>query len=320
MSADFRPLPLLHNGHLQTLLGFWLPGERVHRHPREQVLPLLDGDALMLYDNIPTGWQPERPVAVVVHGLSGSHASACVHRMAAQLLRRQVRVVRLDLRGAGKGVWLARGCYHAGRSEDIRAVLEEVRRWAPESPLLLVGLSLGGALALRLASEAASRPVAGLARIAAVGPPIDLERCAALLGRSYNRIYESAFVRDLVADVHRRHRHFTDLPPVRFPARLTVRGFDDLYTAPRSGFAGAADYYCRASVLPLLHRIEVPTLVLTARDDPFIAVEPFEEAAFSPAVEVHILQHGGHLGYVGWDGAGGIRWGERRMVEWLLSP
>jgi predicted alpha/beta-fold hydrolase len=319
MPTDFRPLPLLRNNHLQTLLGFWLPGGRVSRHPRQQILPLPDGDALMLYDNIPRGWQPGGQIATVVHGLSGSHASACVQRVAARLLRRKVRVVRLDLRGAGKGVTLARGCYHGGRSGDIRAVLEEVHRWAPSSQLLLVGLSFGGALALRLAAEAAAHPVPNLVRVAAVAPPIDLERCSALLARPDNRMYESTFLRDLVAEVRRRHQHFADLPPVRFPARLSMRAFDDLYTAPRSGFTGAADYYRRASALPLLDRIHLPTLVLAARDDPFIAVEPFEEASFSPAVQLHILPYGGHLGFLGFDGAGGIRWAEQRMVEWLLA-
>jgi predicted alpha/beta-fold hydrolase len=317
--SDFRPLPLLRNGHLQTLLGFWLPGEQVGRYPRQHILALPDGDALMLYDNIPRGWQPDGPVAVIVHGLSGSHASPCVERAAARLLRRQARVVRLDLRGSGKGVTLARGCYHAGRSDDIRAVLEEVHCWTPQSPLLLVGLSFGGALALRVAAEAASRPVANLMRVAAVGPPIDLERCAAMLARPHNRIYESTFIRELIADVRRRHRHFADLPPVRFPARLSMRGFDDCYTAPFSGFVGAADYYRRTAPLPLLGRIAVPTLILTARDDPFIAVEPFEEASLSDAVELRIVPYGGHLGFLGWDGAGGIRWAEQRLVEWLLA-
>ncbi len=76
----------------------------------------------------------------------------------------------------------------------------------------------------------------------------------------------------------------------------------------------------RASALPLIERIAVPTLILTARDDPFIAAEPFAEFSPPPGVEVHVARHGGHLGFLGWDGAGGIRWGERRVVEWVLRP
>jgi predicted alpha/beta-fold hydrolase len=317
---EFRPLPLLSNPHVQTLLGHWLRGPGLNRPTQAHVLRLPDGDALVLHDTTPLGWRPGDPVAVVLHGLSGSHASAGVVRLAALLLERRLRVVRLDLRGAGKGLPLARVGYHGGRSDDARAALAEVRHWAPASPLLLVGISLGGNIALKLAGEAADGPVPGLARVAALGPPIDLGRCAALLAQPRNRLYETFFLRDLIAQARQRQRHFPDLPPLRFPRRMTMRLFDDLYTAPRCGFADALDYYRRGSSLPLIPRITLPTLVLTARDDPFIAVEPFEGLKAPPNVAVRVLPHGGHLGFLGWDGAGGIRWAERRMVEWLVQP
>jgi predicted alpha/beta-fold hydrolase len=315
----FRPLPLLHNPHLQTLLGHYLPGARFHFPTREQVIWLPDGDGLLLHDTVPDGWSPGEGIAVLIHGLTGSHASVQVQRVGVRILRRGLRVVRLDLRGAGKGLPLARRSYHGGRSDDVRAVLEEVHRWAPSSPVTLVGVSLGGNIALKLAGEAAFRPVPNLARVAALGPPIDLERCAALLARPRNRMYELFFLRDLITEARLRQRCFPDLPPLCFPRRMTIRLFDDLYTAPRSGFADALDYYRRASAGPHVRHIQVPTLILTARDDPFIAVEPFEELELPPNVTLRIQPHGGHLGFLGWDGAGGIRWGERRVAEWVAG-
>jgi predicted alpha/beta-fold hydrolase len=318
--VDFRPLPLLRNPHVQTLLGYYLPGPRLGLPARAHVLRLPDGDGLVLHDTVPGGWRPGAPVAVLVHGLSGSHASPQVRRLACKLLRQGLRVVRLDLRGAGKGLPLARACYHAGRSDDLRAALEEVHRWSPASPLLLVGLSLGGNIALKLAGEAAGRPVPGLARVGAMGPPIDLGRCATLLALPRNRLYEAFFVRELVAEARQRQRYFPDLPPLSFQRHMTMRLLDDLYTAPRSGFADALDYYRRASALPLIPRITLPTLILTARDDPFIAVEPFEGLEAPANVTVRVLPHGGHMGFLGWDGAGGIRWAERRLIDWVLQP
>jgi len=100
---------------------------------------------------------------------------------------------------------------------------------------------------------------------------------------------------------------------------MTMRLFDDLYTAPRGGYADASDYYRRASAGPLLSRITVPSLILSARDDPFIAAEPFESLAGSSAVRVELIPRGGHLGFLGRDGAGGFRWGERRVVDWALG-
>jgi predicted alpha/beta-fold hydrolase len=170
---------------------------------------------------------------------------------------------------------------------------------------------------LKLAGEAAARPVPGLACVAAVAPPIDLERCAALLARPHNAIYDQHFVRLLVRQVRDHHRHFPDLPRPRFPVRLTVRGFDDLYTAPRGGYQSALDYYRRVSSLPLIPGIALPTLILAARDDPFVAVEPFEALRVPAHVEVRVLEQGGHLGFLGW-GSGGIRWAERRVAEWVL--
>jgi predicted alpha/beta-fold hydrolase len=317
---DFRPLPLLRNPHVQTVLGALVPGLDCPVPDQRRILHLLDGDALVLHNNTPPGWKPGDPLALLVHGLSGSHASAHIRRLAALLLARRVRVVRMDLRGAGAGLSLARNIYHAGRSSDVRAALEELHTWSPSSPLLLLGLSLGGALVLRMAGESADRPPPGLKRLVAVSPPIDLPRCCDLLAQPRNRIYEDNFCRDLLFDARQRQRFFPDLPPLRFPRRrLTLRMFDELYTAPRSGFLNAMDYYRRASCAPLIPNIAQPALILTARDDPFIAVEPFEELKAPSNVLVRVVDHGGHLGFLGWDGEGGIRWAERRIVDWLLQ-
>jgi predicted alpha/beta-fold hydrolase len=317
--TDFRPLPFLGNRHLQTVLGTWLPGPEPRLATREQLVGLPDGDRLVLHDSTSARWRPGDPVALLVHGLGGCHRSGYMRRVAGLLVPRGVRAVRMDLRGTGRGVTLARRPYHAGCSDDVRAAAAEVRRWAPDSPLTLVGFSLGGNIVLKLAGEAAARPVPGLERVVAVAPPIDLERCSELLGSPRNRFYERRFVHELLALARRRDRLFPDVPPVRFPPRLTLRGFDDLYTAPRSGFAGALDYYRRAASLALIPKIAVPTRILTARDDPFIAVETFERLSPPDHVEVRISPHGGHLGFLGWNGAGGIRWAERLVVDWVAG-
>jgi predicted alpha/beta-fold hydrolase len=230
-----------------------------------------------------------------------------------------VKVVRMDMRGAGDGLPLARQIYHAGRSEDVRAALAQLHRGSPTSPLLLIGISLGGNQALKLAGESAEHPVPGLERVAALGPPIDLVRCCEMLAQPRNRFYEVFFLRELIALARKRQKLFPDLPPLRFPTTVTMRLFDDLYTAPRSGFADALDYYRRASAARLIERIPVPTLILTARDDPFIAVAAFEELRVPSHITVRILRHGGHIGFVGRDGGGGFRWAERRIVEWVVG-
>jgi predicted alpha/beta-fold hydrolase len=180
-------------------------------------------------------------------------------------------------------------------------------------------VSLGGNIVLKLAAEEATEPVPGLERVVALGPPIDMIRCAILMSQRSNLFYNRYFTKILVNQARRRQRLFPDLPPLVFPAVMRLRLFDEFYTAPRNGFAGADDYYTRVSAFPLIRSIRLPTLILTARDDPFVAVRPFEELSLPPNVELRIIDRGGHLGFVGPDRLGGMRWAEALVLEWLLQ-
>ncbi len=316
--GEFRPLPLLGNRHVQTVLALFLSGPSLDIPTREHQVTLPDGDRLLLYDNVPQGWRPGDRIAVIIHGLGGWHRSGHVVRQAVVLLREGVRVVRMELRAAGKGIAFARKTYHAGCSDDLRAAVAEVHRWSPSSPIFVVGQSLGGNVALKLAGEAADDPVPGLVGVVAVGPPIDVARCAALLAEPRNLVYEQFFLRALMAHLARHRRIFPELAMPHFPRRMSLRLFDELYTAPFGGFNGADELYRLTSSLPLIPRIALPTLVMTARDDPFIAVQPFESLRAPDNVEVRVVGRGGHLGFVGPDGAGGVLWAERTAAAWLL--
>jgi predicted alpha/beta-fold hydrolase len=317
-TADFRPLPFLSNPHLQTLFGSIWDGH-IPRYPtKRREVTLADGDRIVLHESPPPNWRRGDSIAILIHGLGGSHASGYMRRVTARLLTHGMRVMRMDLRGCGAGSALARRTYNGGCSADVRAALNAIHSWSPSSPLVLIGFSLGGNIALKLAGEAASAPVPGLERVAAVAPPIDLMRCAALISAPRNRLYELHFVRAMIQQVRIHQRHFRDLPPLHIPYSATLQQFDDLYTAPRGGFADALDYYQRASSLPLVPCILVPTLILTARDDPFISIKPFEELQVPSHVEVQISRHGGHLGFLGRDHSGGVRWAERRIVDWIM--
>lgn len=317
--STFRPPWPLRNRHVQTVLGHLLSGPPFRGPTVKRLVSVSGGDRIVLHDSTPTGWQPGGRIAVLVHGLGGSHDSGHLRRLARLLAPLGVRTVRVDLRGCGDGLPLARLPHHSGRSDDVRAILNEVHSWSPASPLLLVGVSLGANTVLKLAGEAAADPVPGLERVVALGPPADLRRCSALMEQPRNRLYNRYFAGALVANALKRRHYFSELPRIAFPRQTTLLVFDDLYTAPLGGFAGADDYYIRASSAPLISGIRVPTLILTARDDPFIAVEPLEELKLPPTVQLRVVDRGGHLGFLGSDGAGGLRWAERRIVEWLLN-
>ncbi|MSQ97477.1 MAG: alpha/beta fold hydrolase [Gemmataceae bacterium] len=312
---SFRPLPLLGNPHVQTILGNYLNGERRNLGGMRRVVALPDGDRIALSETPPHARHAHQPIALLVHGLGGCHRSANMVRVTTRLSDLGWRVVRMDLRGAGAGVRLARRYYNAACSDDIRVVIEHLAAAYPESPIAVVGFSLGGNIVLKLAGEGADLPMPAVRAVAALGPPIDLVRCSELL--ACYPLYDAFYVRNLTRQVAQHQELHPDVQRIVFPRRTTLRQFDDLYTAPRWGYASALDYYRRASALPWVPRIRVPTFILTARDDPFVAVEPFETVAAPPTVEIHISEHGGHLGFLGPDGNGGIRWGETRLIQWL---
>lgn len=315
----FRPLPFLGNPHVQTVLGSVLAPGKFTIPCRIWHIRLADGDCLAIHETLPRSWQPGQAITVLIHGLGGCHRSGHMLRLARQFHALGLRTIRLDLRGVGAGETLARRTYHGGCSGDVRAVVEEIHRQHPTAPIIVVGMSLGGNIALKLAGEAADHPLPGLRAVAALGPPIDMVRCAALLAKKRNRLYERYYVGNLVKQVRQHRRHFADLPLPRFVPGLTLRQFDDLYTAPTWGFADAMDYYRRASALDVVAKIQVPCFVLVSRDDPFIAIEPFEELGPGPGRTVHLVDRGGHLGFLGWDGAGGIRWAENVIARWVVE-
>jgi hypothetical protein len=316
--SPFQPFPFLRSPHLQTILASQLhlpfgPPSRL-----EQVA-VPGGDRVALEVATPAGWRPDGPTALLVHGLCGSSRSPYLVRLARRLHRRGIRSVRMNLRGCGPGRGLAREPYHSGRSEDVRVVLAHLRAGAPDSPIAVAGYSLGGNIVLKLAGELGGGATALIECAVAICPPVDLLASSRKLARLENRLYESLFVRDLRRDVLHRQRCFGD-PVPSLSRRMTLREFDDAYTAPRCGFADALDYYTRASSAPLLPRIAVPTRILVAEDDPLIDAAVLRDASLPPHVHVEWSPRGGHLGFLGRPGSpGGFRWMDSLVLEWLAD-
>jgi hypothetical protein len=282
---------------------------------------LPDGDQIVLHDDCPPHWRPGDRAALLVHGLAGCHESRYMQRIARKLAVRGVRSFRMDLRGCGAGLELSRLPYHSGRSDDAAAAIRALAQIAPDSPVTLVGFSLGGNITLKLAGELADRPCGHLDRAMAVCPPVDLPACSRHFSKRSNRLYDRYFVRLLMRQVAERQRRLPDAPRSRF-ARLprSLWEFDDTFTAIVWGFGTADNYYAQASSLPLLSEIRLPTLILAARDDPMIPPQVLDGARLSPAVCLHMSDRGGHLGFVGRRGVDADRrWMDWRVVDWVLA-
>ncbi len=316
----FRPHPLVRGGHAQTIVGAYLPHRWTLAGTVDHRIAMPDGDVLVMHDDTPPGWTAGSRVVLLIHGLGGGHHSPYCVRLTARLNALGVRCFRLDQRGCGAGVNLARYPGHAGRSEDAAAALARIAQLCPGSAVSAIGYSLGGNIILKLAGECGDNPPSGLDRVAAVCPPIDLARCATNIGQGMNWIYDRTFIRSLMRLIEARA---TQSPEFYAQTPLTPRPrklheFDNRFTAPLSGFTDAQQYYAECSAAPLLAHIKVPTLILAAANDPLIPATIFDAAAPSAAVQIHVAQGGGHLGFVtSRNGDLDRRWLDWRLLEWL---
>lgn len=289
-------------GHLQTLVGNFLPWMATTQPFTRVEVVLPDGDRLIGRE------YPGRSDTIVClfHGLGGSNDADYMHRGVAVALRLGHGAWSFNHRGCGEGAGLAAGVYHSGRADDLGAVFALARERHPGKRLLAVGFSLSGnALLLNLGEGIGRFEKPDLA--IAINPPIDLERGARLLERGLNRIYDLRFVLRCRRTV--RERVAAGLIPDRYriPWWTTLRGFDNFFTAPAGGFRDREDYYARCSAMPHLGKIDRPTVILAAQDDPFVDWHDHANAAKSSLIHLHLEGTGGHMGYVG-KGIPGYRW------------
>lgn len=323
---EFLPPWMFRNGHVQTLAGMYVYAPRAARQAvasstltTGEVL-LCDGDRLVYHDECPTQWKSGDRVALLLHGLAGSSASSYMRRISRLLHKQHVRTVRLDWRGCGAGAALARYPYHSGRSNDVAATIAEIQTRCPNSPITVIGFSLGGNITLKLLGEnRSSRETLGnVDRAIAVCPPIDLITTVQSLWKGWARLYDRYFCKACVRDVCQRREVRPDavVPDGWFSqSPKSLYEFDDTFTAPVCGFESALDYYAKSSSLQFLTAIQIPTLVIAAQDDPVIPYHQFQAADFSPTTELRAPRHGGHMGFCTTSGVG---WLDRQIVEWTI--
>jgi predicted alpha/beta-fold hydrolase len=295
-----------------------------------------DGDVVVVHDDCPPDWRPGGIATLLMHGLGGCHLSPLLVRLVEKLTARGVRVFRFDMRCCGAGLGLARRPYHAGRSEDLAQVVTSALEWcttnssvhehagdSPAPSLVLVGVSLSGNILLKYLGEAPERVPLAVTRAVAINPPIDLIQCVATLAGPINRWYDRHFVSSLARHLHEHRRRLPDAPvPTGRPRSRRVYDFDDWFTAPVSGFPNAKTYYERCSAAQFMSKIRVPTLVLTARDDPMIPAAMFEShhPNWPAAVHLAIAAGGGHVGYIARRGIDpDVHWLEWRVIEQVTA-
>ena len=270
-------------------------------------------------------WQKarhERPTLIALHGLEGSSAAHYMRGLADKSYRAGFNAILLNQRNCGNTEHLSKGLYHSGLSVDPANVIRELVEVDELTDIVVVGYSLGGNLGLKLAGAYGHAPPAAVKAVCAVSPTMDLAICVDALEKKENALYQWNFVRNLKRRMRRKAQALPGLFNLKaLNSVRTVRDFDNAYTAPHHGFKDAADYYHQASSLRVIDRISIPTLIISAIDDPFIPSEQFDNELIktNPRIMTAISQHGGHCGFLahslpGFDGY----WAERRAVDFAI--
>ncbi len=270
-------------------------------------------------------WQPHRTdcqTLVLVHGLEGCSESHYMRGIAAKAYRVGCNVIRMNQRTCGGTEHLTPTLYNSGLSQDYRTVVQELAHVDGLNRIWLVGYSMGGNLVLKAAGEIGASEAA-LAGVIAVCPTIDPPQCIEALEQPRNRMYHRRFLVKLKDRVRRKAALFPDKWDLTDLAGIAwMRDFDDRYTAPDGGYASGADYYQRTGARHVLESLAVPTLIITAQDDPFIPYAMFTVPLVQRHPQIRIIapRHGGHCGFFHWSPNGeDAYWAENRIVDFVLE-
>ena len=314
-SDDYHPPFGFRNAHLQTIYPTLFRKVPVVTDVRERI-ETADGDFIDL------DWSPRSGsgrLALITHGLEGHSRSQYCQGMANALQRAGWDVLVWNLRGcSGEANHLLRS-YHSGATGDLQIVLDHVFANTRYDHVGLIGFSLGGNLTLKYLGDLGADLDPRIRGAVTLSVPCDLARSAQQLEHWQNRIYMARFMRSLRAKVREKARRFPDALSTDGLDRMrTFAQFDDTYTAPIHGFAGADDYWAQCSCRQGLERIAVRTLLISALDDPFLTPEcyPHQAAGANPCFTLETPQHGGHLGFVAFN-KDGLYWSERRTGDFL---
>jgi predicted alpha/beta-fold hydrolase len=316
----FQPHPLLRNPHAQTFAAaFW---------PRR--FPLLPRSTPREFETEPgtrirgqCHWHArpsERPTLVLVHGLEGSSESGYMLGLAERAFAAGWNALRLNQRNCGGTESLTPTLYNSGLSDDYRGVLTELIERDSLSRVFFAGYSMGGNLVLKMAGELAGDAPHQLCGVAAVCPALQLALCVDAVGLPSNFVYQRHFVNGLKDRMRRKAKLFPgqfDLDPM---SRVrTLREFDDVITATYCGFCDASDYYSKSSAMRVVSNIRIPTLVVTAQDDPFVPFDGFSNPALINNTNIQLLAptSGGHCAFISRYGGENRFWAEGRVMDFF---
>lgn len=323
----FEPFPFLTNGHMMTIIpALWMRKLPPVKTPAVDRLFQVKPHVQVLAKCHFADDAKSRPTLIILHGLEGSSNTPYVLGLTHKALEHGMNVVRLNLRNCGNTLHLTPTLYNAGLSSDLIAVTNELIERDGLKTIFAAGYSLGGNIVLKAASELGAEGKALFKGICAVSPALDLAACVDSMEKGFNRFYEQRFLFGLKDKIRIKHQMYPSLYDVaKLKGVNTLRGFDDVFTAPDADCKDSAEYYAKASAIRIIEKSEVPILIIAAKDDPIVPFTSFSSPKLkAPNITMLTPEHGGHSGFLGRttesNGAVSDRfWAENRIIDFCLA-
>ena len=311
----YRAPSWLPGGHAQTLWPLLIKPRPVNLRRERWTTP--DGDFI---DVDQLDGPPDAPLLVLFHGLEGSANSHYAISTAHACRRAGWRLALPHFRGCSGELNRRPRAYHSGDSAEIDWILRRLQAADGGRPVHAAGVSLGGNALLKWAGEHGNAAGTLVTGVAALCAPLDLAACGHHLANGFNRLYTQHFLNTLKAVSAARLRQHPGLfDEARMRQAINLYQFDDAVTAPLHGFAGADDYWQRASAKPWLASISVPALAVNPKNDPFLPARHLPQAAeVSPLVRLEQPAEGGHVGFVSGSFPGNLDWLPQRLLHFFL--
>ncbi|HEY8098210.1 MAG TPA: hydrolase [Methylobacter sp.] len=323
--TTFKPAWWLSNSHLQTIYPALLRKAPNPPEYRRERLTTPDHDFIDV-DYCGAGKQP---LIILVHGLTGSSQSGYIKGLQTVLLKQGFRSAALNFRGCSGSSNNRARSYHSGETEDIDFLYQTLRQREPDTPLAVVGFSLGGNVLLKWLGEQGNQ--VKLFAAVAVSVPLMLGICATKLDSGFSKLYRGKLLNELKTYMRSKLQHLERMGQAEEAMKIKELGdlstinsfwqYDDRVVAKLHGFNDVHDYYRRSSSRQYLKSITVPTLLIQAIDDPFMTKEVLPtQDELSPYVQLEFTRHGGHVGFV--SGPIPFRpkyWLEQRITEFLME-
>ena len=296
----FNPKGLLKNRHIQTLYATFFRKPLLTETTLER-FTLSDGDFVeCVWNKQPPS--DNTPIVTIFHGLAGSINSPYIQGLMHQLDKNGFASVVMHFRGCYKEKNLRPRAYHSGDTQDAKEWIEYLQKNYPNSPLHTVGFSLGGNMMLKLLGEYGKHsPISSAVSISA---PLQLDISADTIEKGFAKNYQEYLLKPLRATLIDKYKKFDMQKEIGIDENdvckiKTIREFDENYTSVMHGFKNAKEYYQKCSAKQFLKYITTPTLIIHALDDPFMTPKILpDEKEISYAVELIVLENGGHVGFV----------------------